>query len=61
METVALAFEELGEASRPPLLILHGFFASSRNCNLSLNTSCIVLFLPDMSRNGQNLSSDVTV
>ncbi|MEI6146234.1 MAG: alpha/beta fold hydrolase [Methylococcales bacterium] len=31
METVALAFEELGEASRPPLLILHGFFASSRN------------------------------
>lgn len=31
METVALAFEELGDPSQPPLLILHGFFASSRN------------------------------
>jgi len=31
METVALAFEELGDPSQPPLLIMHGFFASSRN------------------------------
>jgi pimeloyl-ACP methyl ester carboxylesterase len=31
MEVVTLAFEELGEAIHPPLLILHGFFASSRN------------------------------
>ena len=31
METVALAFEELGDPNHPALLILHGFFASSRN------------------------------
>ena len=31
METVALAFEELGNPNDEPLIILHGFFASSRN------------------------------
>ena len=31
MESVALAFEEFGDLAHPPLLILHGFFASSRN------------------------------
>ena len=31
METVDLAFEELGSPSDAPLIILHGFFASSRN------------------------------
>ncbi len=31
METVALAFEELGDPDEAPLIILHGFFASSRN------------------------------
>jgi pimeloyl-ACP methyl ester carboxylesterase len=31
METVALAFEELGHPDDAPLIILHGFFASSRN------------------------------
>ncbi len=31
MESVALAFEEFGDLTHPPLLILHGFFASSRN------------------------------
>lgn len=31
METVALAYEELGEDNPIPLIILHGFFASSRN------------------------------
>jgi len=31
METVGLAFEELGSPSDAPLIILHGFFASSRN------------------------------
>jgi esterase len=29
--TVELAFEEFGSAQLPPLIILHGFFASSRN------------------------------
>jgi len=31
METVDLAFEELGNQDDAPLIILHGFFASSRN------------------------------
>ncbi|MEY3289710.1 MAG: hypothetical protein RLZZ419_1952, partial [Pseudomonadota bacterium] len=31
METVTLAFEELGHPDDAPLIILHGFFASSRN------------------------------
>ncbi|ESS73971.1 alpha/beta hydrolase fold protein [Methyloglobulus morosus KoM1] len=31
METVALAYEELGRNNPVPLIILHGFFASSRN------------------------------
>lgn len=31
METVDLAYEELGSHNTVPLLILHGFFASSRN------------------------------
>ncbi len=31
MKTVKLAFEEFGDATKKPLIILHGFFASSRN------------------------------
>lgn len=31
MSAVTLAFEEFGAADAPPLIILHGFFASSRN------------------------------
>jgi esterase len=31
METVDLAFEERGDPGNAPLIILHGFFASSRN------------------------------
>ena len=31
METVALAFEELGNPEEASLIIMHGFFASSRN------------------------------
>jgi len=31
METVDLAFEELGSPDNAPLIFLHGFFASSRN------------------------------
>ncbi|GAB6139548.1 alpha/beta fold hydrolase [Methylosoma difficile] len=34
MTNLALAFEELGNPSQPPLLIVHGFFASSRNWRL---------------------------
>jgi esterase len=31
MEATELSYEELGEKHAPPLIILHGFFASSRN------------------------------
>lgn len=31
MKTVLLAFEQFGALQNPPLIILHGFFASSRN------------------------------
>ena len=31
METIDLAFEELGSPDNSPLIIMHGFFASSRN------------------------------
>jgi pimeloyl-ACP methyl ester carboxylesterase len=31
MHTVTLAFEQFGEMRNPPLIILHGFFASARN------------------------------
>ncbi len=31
MQAVELAFEQFGEIQNPPLIILHGFFASSRN------------------------------
>ncbi|MGZ8190460.1 MAG: alpha/beta fold hydrolase [Methylococcaceae bacterium] len=31
MEAVELAFEEFGHADNAPLIVLHGFFASSRN------------------------------
>ena len=31
MDTVELAYEELGKGNPTPLIILHGFFASSRN------------------------------
>ena len=31
MSTVKLAFDEFGDSKNPALIILHGFFASSRN------------------------------
>lgn len=31
MRTVELAFEEFGESSSTPIILIHGFFASSRN------------------------------
>lgn len=31
MESLTLQFEEFGQINKPPLIILHGFFASSRN------------------------------
>ena len=31
MEEMKLAFEEFGDSSNKPLILLHGFFASSRN------------------------------
>lgn len=34
MQTIDLAFEEFGDPGHKPLIILHGFFASSRNWRL---------------------------
>ena len=38
MSALSLAFQEFGEADKPPLIILHGFFASSRNWRVIAET-----------------------
>jgi pimeloyl-ACP methyl ester carboxylesterase len=57
MNTVELAFEEFGDAENPPIIILHGFFASSRNWRhiaqkLSLQ---LHVYVPDMRNHGGSL------
>ncbi len=54
MDTVELAFEEFGDPGNSPLIILHGFFASSRNWRQiaqRLSTRFRV-YLPDMRNHG---------
>ncbi|MDD5463069.1 MAG: alpha/beta fold hydrolase [Methylococcales bacterium] len=56
METVDLAFEELGNPDDAPLIILHGFFASSRNWRqiaekLAANFH---IYVPDMRNHGMS-------
>jgi esterase len=54
METVELAFEEFGSQDNSPLIILHGFFASSRNWRQvaqRLSTRFHV-YVPDMRNHG---------
>jgi len=54
MAIVDLAFEEFGNADNPPLIILHGFFASSRNWRQvaeKLATHHHV-YVPDMRNHG---------
>ncbi|MGR9116043.1 MAG: alpha/beta fold hydrolase [Gammaproteobacteria bacterium] len=49
-----LAFEEFGEAGNPPLVILHGFLASSRNWRQTAKNlaSQFHVFVPDQRNHG---------
>ncbi len=54
METVELAFEELGNPDNRPLIILHGFFASSRNWRQIAQrlSARFHVYVPDMRNHG---------
>lgn len=55
MKTVKLAFEEFGNPDNAPLIILHGFFASSRNWRLiaeKLSTAGFHVYVLDMRNHG---------
>ncbi|MGZ5044584.1 MAG: alpha/beta fold hydrolase [Methylobacter sp.] len=54
METVELAFEEFGDQDNSPLIILHGFFASSRNWRLVAQrlAARFHVYAPDMRNHG---------
>ena len=54
METVELFFEELGSPDNSPLIILHGFFASSRNWRQIAQrlSARFHVYAPDMRNHG---------
>lgn len=54
METVELAFEEFGDPDNSPLIILHGFFASSRNWRQIAQRLAdrFHVYVPDMRNHG---------
>ena len=54
MKTVQLAFEEFGNPDNAPLIILHGFFASSRNWRQIAEklSSRFHVYVPDMRNHG---------
>lgn len=54
METVELAFEQFGDPANTPIIILHGFFASSRNWRLIAQrlSARFHVFAPDMRNHG---------
>lgn len=54
METVELAFEEFGDPDSSPLIILHGFFASSRNWRQVAQRLSVRfhVYVPDMRNHG---------
>lgn len=54
MKTVELAFEELGSSDDCPLIILHGFFASSRNWRQVADrlSDKFHVYVPDMRNHG---------
>ncbi len=61
METVELAFEELGNSDAPPLIILHGFFASSRNWRQIAQrlSARFHVYMPDMRNHGASMHHSV--
>lgn len=54
MDTVELAFEEFGDPANSPLIILHGFFASSRNWRQVAQRLAerFHVYVPDMRNHG---------
>lgn len=54
METVELTFEEFGSPDNPPIIILHGFFASSRNWRQIAQKLAVKfhVYVPDMRNHG---------
>jgi esterase len=54
MDTVELYYEELGENNAVPLILLHGFFASSRNWRKIAErlSESFHVFVPDMRNHG---------
>lgn len=54
METMQLAFEEFGDPDTSPLIILHGFFASSRNWRQVAQrlSARFHVYVPDMRNHG---------
>jgi len=54
METVELTFEEFGSPDSPPIIILHGFFASSRNWRQIAQrlSARYHVYMPDMRNHG---------
>ena len=54
MDTVELAFEELGKGNPTPLIILHGFFASSRNWRKIAErlSDSFHVYVPDLRNHG---------
>ncbi|WP_432746492.1 alpha/beta fold hydrolase [Methylobacter sp. G7] len=54
METMELAFEEFGNPENSPLIILHGFFASSRNWRQVAQklSARFHVYVPDMRNHG---------
>jgi pimeloyl-ACP methyl ester carboxylesterase len=54
METVELEFEEFGSPDNSPLIILHGFFASSRNWRQVAEklSAKFHVYVPDMRNHG---------
>lgn len=56
MEPIELAFEELGNSDACPLIILHGFFASSRNWRQVAErlSAGFHVYVPDMRNHGSS-------
>lgn len=54
MKPVTLAFEEFGDPNHTPLIILHGFFASSRNWRQVAQKLAVHhhVYVPDMRNHG---------
>jgi len=54
MTALNLAFQEFGHANKPPLIILHGFFASSRNWRVIAEklADSYHVFVPDLRNHG---------